>query len=113
MQSEKRVKKLGRLKYGNPSGDWSKAQRCGAKTRKGTPCLSPAMSNGRCRMHGGKSTGPKTPEGIQRIRETHLKHGRYTMKALEEKKKCNRLIKKYREFVNKINQEKIIKDKNY
>ena len=28
---------------------------CGAKTRRGTPCKSPAMPNGRCRMHGGKS----------------------------------------------------------
>jgi len=31
--------------------------KCGAKTRKGTPCQSNAMANGRCRMHGGKSTG--------------------------------------------------------
>lgn len=31
---------------------------CGAKTRGGTPCKSPAMENGRCRMHGGK-----TPHG--------------------------------------------------
>jgi hypothetical protein len=31
---------------------------CGAKTRAGTPCKGKAMYNGRCRMHGGKSTGP-------------------------------------------------------
>src|SRR5690625_2509506 len=31
---------------------------CGAKTRSGTPCKNGAMENGRCRMHGGKSTGP-------------------------------------------------------
>ncbi|MFC1944498.1 HGGxSTG domain-containing protein [Chloroflexota bacterium] len=24
------------------------------------------MKNGRCRMHGGKSTGPRTPEGLER-----------------------------------------------
>jgi hypothetical protein len=30
--------------------------RCGAKTRKGTPCQSPAMPNGRCRMHGGTAS---------------------------------------------------------
>jgi hypothetical protein len=29
--------------------------RCGAKTRQGGPCPNPAMANGRCRMHGGKS----------------------------------------------------------
>lgn len=32
-------------------------KKCGAKTRSGAPCRSFAMENGRCRMHGGKSTG--------------------------------------------------------
>ncbi|NIK12861.1 phage terminase small subunit [Alkalibacillus almallahensis] len=30
---------------------------CGSKTRGGNPCKNRAMANGRCRMHGGKSTG--------------------------------------------------------
>lgn len=33
------------------------ANYCGAKTRSGNPCKNRAMKNGRCRMHGGKSTG--------------------------------------------------------
>src|SRR5690625_3663094 len=33
-------------------------KRCGAKTRTGKPCKAYAMANGRCRMHGGSSTGP-------------------------------------------------------
>lgn len=37
------------------------AIKCGAKTRNGTPCKNYAMANGRCRMHGGKSTG--APKG--------------------------------------------------
>lgn len=28
---------------------------CGAKKKDGTPCKAPAMPNGRCRIHGGKS----------------------------------------------------------
>jgi hypothetical protein len=36
---------------------------CGAKTRKGTPCKCKALRNGRCKLHGGMSTGPKTPAG--------------------------------------------------
>ena len=36
-----------------------KKERCGAKTRTGKPCKNFAMPNGRCRLHGGKSTGPK------------------------------------------------------
>lgn len=43
---------------------------CGAKTRKGTPCRCMSEpGKRRCKFHGGKSTGPKTPEGIERIRE--------------------------------------------
>lgn len=34
---------------------------CGAKTRAGGKCKKPAMANGRCRNHGGASTGPKSP----------------------------------------------------
>ncbi|MDF2972517.1 MAG: hypothetical protein K0R61_2967 [Microvirga sp.] len=29
------------------------------------PCCQPAMPNGRCRLHGGLSTGPRTPEGLK------------------------------------------------
>lgn len=32
---------------------------CNAKTRSGCQCKNRAMANGKCRMHGGKSTGPK------------------------------------------------------
>jgi hypothetical protein len=41
--------------------DMQQARRCGAKTRRGTACQGPAMPNGRCRMHGGKSPG--APKG--------------------------------------------------
>jgi hypothetical protein len=38
--------------------------RCGAYARTtGNPCQAKAMTNGRCKNHGGMSTGPKTPEG--------------------------------------------------
>ncbi|OOY26786.1 hypothetical protein BMI90_16410 [Thioclava sp. L04-15] len=44
--------------------------RCGAKTRKGHPCKVLSLpGKRRCKFHGGLSTGPKTPEGIERIRE--------------------------------------------
>jgi hypothetical protein len=38
-------------------------QLCGAGTRQGRPCIMTALRNGRCRMHGGASKGPITPEG--------------------------------------------------
>lgn len=47
--------------------------RCGAKTRKGTPCMAPAIpGSGRCKLHGGKSTGPRTSEGRDRIRRAQV-----------------------------------------
>jgi hypothetical protein len=33
------------------------------------------MKNGRCRMHGGASTGARTAEGLARIRRANRKHG--------------------------------------
>jgi hypothetical protein len=50
---------------------------CGARTRTGRPCQAPAWwdedrcvpRNGRCRVHGGLSSGPRTPEGKRRIGE--------------------------------------------
>jgi uncharacterized protein YjcR len=61
--------------------------RCGAKTRAGTPCKAPAMKNGRCQMHGGKSTGP--PKGNQNA----FKHGFHTKDAIAERKRIRQLIK--------------------
>ena len=64
--------------------DWP-GQRCGSKTRKGTACQRPAnKKNGRCRVHGGASTGPRTEEGRARIAEANLRHGRYTKDKLEK-----------------------------
>ena len=37
---------------------------CGAYARStGLPCKAMGLENGRCRNHGGLSTGPKTKEG--------------------------------------------------
>ena len=44
--------------------------RCGARRKRdGQPCQAPALANGRCKFHGGMSTGPKTPEGKARCAE--------------------------------------------
>jgi len=53
------------------SEDWrlprTERPRCGARTRKGTPCQRQALKNGRCPNHGGLSTGPKSSDGRARI----------------------------------------------
>lgn len=43
------------------------------------------MKNGRCRMHGGKSTGPRTAEGRERSRLANTKHGRYSRETRKKK----------------------------
>ena len=86
--------KRGRLKNGNAGGDPNTAPRCGAKTRGGTPCAAPAMANGRCRMHGGKSTGPRTPEGLARCRAANWKHGMYCREALASRRETRDLLRK-------------------
>lgn len=46
---------------------------CGAKTRAGTPCKQKGIFiNGRCKLHGGMSTGPKTKAGKKRSSENGL-----------------------------------------
>ena len=43
-------------------------QTCGAHARStGNPCQAKALANGRCKNHGGMSTGPKTLQGRQAI----------------------------------------------
>jgi len=52
--------------------------RCGARCRDGHACTAPAVwlpgasapRNGRCSMHGGLSTGPRSPEGRAKARES-------------------------------------------
>ena len=51
--------------------------RCGTRTRAGCPCRAPAIhGKQRCRMHGGRSTGPRTTEGMARLRAARTTHGR-------------------------------------
>lgn len=55
---------------------------CGAKTRKGTPCKRKDIyDSGRCHLHGGLSTGPKTAEGKAKV----ALNGRCPKRKLEAK----------------------------
>lgn len=97
-----RDRRHGWLKNGNPVGDFTRAPRCGARTRRGTPCQCPGMPNGRCRLHGGLSTGPRTAEGIERIRRAVTKHGRYTAAAKAEARYVRSLVKQSRAALTEL-----------
>ena len=73
-----------------------RSPRCGARTRKGNPCRSPAMANGRCRMHGGKSPGAPRGNG------NALKHGRYSATAIAERRELAVLIRSMRKLVAEV-----------
>jgi hypothetical protein len=90
------------LKNDNPRGNPNNASRCEAKTRNGTPCRGPAMANGRCRMHGGTSTGPRTPEGLERSRKANWKHGYYSADAIAMRRYIRRLLSESRALMKKI-----------
>ena len=47
----------------------------------------------RCRLHGGKSIGPKTEEGRKRIAQASTKHGFYSAESIAERKHVRELIK--------------------
>ena len=57
------------------------ATSAGLWARRRVGSLGLAMANGRCRMHGGASTAPRTPEGLARIVAAKTTHGRYGMAA--------------------------------
>jgi len=68
-------------------------RQCGARTRAGTPCPTPAMANGRCRMHGGLSTGP--PKGSQNA----LKQGRFTAGEKARRREIQALLRRMRALI--------------
>jgi len=73
--------------------DIRQAPRCLARTRRGSLCQSPAMPNGRCRMHGGKSPG------ASRGNKNALRHGRYTGEAIARRRYLAVLIRAARQLI--------------
>jgi hypothetical protein len=82
------------------------SQKCGARTRRGTACGALAMRNGRCRFHGGRSTGPRTAEGLESMRQAKIKHGQYTAEAIANRREmaqfrrdCRSVLKEARAYL--------------
>jgi hypothetical protein len=72
--------------------------RCGAKTRSGRPCRSPAVSGKRrCRMHGG-APGSGAPCGNKNA----LKSGLCTREALEERRRLRDFLRQARSLIKDI-----------
>ena len=68
-------------------------KKCGARCKStGKPCLQPAMPNGRCRVHGGKSPG--APKGNRNA----WKHGRYSVEHEALRRRMRELLREMKEL---------------
>jgi hypothetical protein len=76
--------------------------RCGAKTRRGTACQSPAIrGKARCRIHGGRSTGPSA-EGRKRMSQANMVHGRYCRATVELRRMLAEERRSVREWLRMV-----------
>jgi hypothetical protein len=72
--------------------------RCGARTRAGQPCKSPAVSGAmRCRMHGGGAGS-----GALSGNKNALKHGLRSRDAIKERRQVQELMRRSRRLVSEI-----------
>ena len=78
------------------------APRCGARNRAGSSCCAPAMANGRCRLHGGKSTGPITCKGLERSRKANWQHGHYSAGARESRSRARADLRCLRDIIAEL-----------
>ena len=87
--------------------DWQ-GQRCEARTRRGTLCQRPArLPVGRCKLHGGASTGPLTKDGLARLTESRTKHGKFTKEKRAEARRRAQVGREIKAELRDIEQEAI------
>ena len=80
------------------TGPMLASPRCGAKTRSGGACRSPAVhGRKRCRMHGG-AQGSGAPRGNRNAR----KHGLFTGEAIEERRRIQALLGEARQLLEEM-----------
>ena len=80
------------------TGPMLASPRCGAKTRCGGACRSPAVhSKKRCRMHGG-APGSGAPRANQNAR----KDGLFTRDAIAERKQIRALLGDARKLLEEM-----------
>ena len=80
------------------TGPMLASPRCGARTRSGALCNSPAVAEKkRCRMHGG-AHGSGAPRGNKNA----LKHGAYTKLALQHREERRDLLREARKLLKEL-----------
>lgn len=75
-----------------------RSPRCGARTRNGNPCRSPAVGGrARCRMHGG-AAGSGAPMGNKNA----WKHGLYEAETREVLRRLRALLRDAKEMIEQV-----------
>lgn len=73
------------------------APRCGARTRSGAPCKSPAIhGKKRCRMHGGIGSG--APLGNTNA----FKNGRYSAQSIADRREIHTLLAELKKLLQQV-----------
>lgn len=71
---------------------------CGGKTRKGTPCQSPAVARRkRCRMHG--ATSPGAPKGEA---NGNYRTGRFTAERVAQRQAAVALLRAWARLADEL-----------
>ena len=80
------------------TGPMLASPRCGAETRSGGSCRSPAVrGKRRCRMHGGARES-----GAPRENRNARKHGLFTKAAIAERKRIQNLLADARKLLQEL-----------
>lgn len=91
------MKKLGLVPFLETAGGRIRCKRCTAISKStALQCSKPALRASRtqkCQLHGGRSTGPCTPEGKVRSAQANLKSGHYSRASLDKAAKEKALIR--------------------
>ena len=66
------------------------------------------MPNGRCRMHGGPSTGPRTAEGWSGRAESNWKHGHYSAEAKRVRREARQQYRLLRQLIAAGNEDDVL-----
>jgi hypothetical protein len=56
-------------------------------------------------MHGGKSNGPHTPEGLARCRAARWKHGFYCKNAIGEKRRVGESLRQGAQMISELTRQ--------
>ncbi len=79
-----------------------KSPKCTAQLKSGAACPNFARKNGRCRRHGGLSTGPRSVEGKAAVARAQWKHGHYSLEKQKVYRNARYFMRECRAFLRYV-----------